>query len=155
MQCCPNNPSSLPPLPLSSLYYLFVTYDENRTTICFSLLCLLPATCSSLRQQPPMLHLNTHEGLKNNNCLSAAHTHTKHKQTLLKLCYTAAAVHFRYLRVVSVLAVLPHTGILSEIGSKLRDWAVWEARAGCYSQAALSTNYSKTLLILLQSTCTS
>ena len=28
---------------------------------------------------------------------------------------------------------------------KLRDWAVWQARAGCYSQAALSSNDSKTL----------
>ena len=29
--------------------------------------------------------------------------------------------------------------------TKLRDWAVWQARAGCYSQAALSSNDSKTL----------
>ena len=36
-------------------------------------------------------------------------------------------------------------GILSQIRSKLRDWAVWQARAGCYSQAALSSNDSKTL----------
>ena len=37
------------------------------------------------------------------------------------------------------------TGILSQIRTKLRDWAVWQARAGCYSQAALSSNDSKTL----------
>ena len=37
------------------------------------------------------------------------------------------------------------TGISSEIRTKLRDWAVWQARAGCYSQAALSSNDSKTL----------
>ena len=37
------------------------------------------------------------------------------------------------------------TGISSEIRTKLRDWAVWQARAGCYTQAALSTNDSKTL----------
>ena len=37
------------------------------------------------------------------------------------------------------------TGISSEIGTKLRDWAVWQARGGCYSQAALSSNDSKTL----------
>ena len=36
------------------------------------------------------------------------------------------------------------TGILSEIGTKLRDWAVGQAGAGCYSQAALSSNDSKT-----------
>ena len=30
------------------------------------------------------------------------------------------------------------TGILSEIRTKLRDWAVRQARADCYSQAALS-----------------
>ena len=29
--------------------------------------------------------------------------------------------------------------------TKLRDWAIWQARAGCYSQAALSSNDSKTL----------
>ena len=39
----------------------------------------------------------------------------------------------------------PSTGISSEIRAKLRDWAVWQARAGCYSQAALSSNDSKTL----------
>ena len=33
-----------------------------------------------------------------------------------------------------------HTGISSEVGTKLRDWASWQARAGCYSQAALSSN---------------
>ena len=37
------------------------------------------------------------------------------------------------------------TGILSQIGTKLRDWAVWQTRAGCYSQAVLSSNDSKTL----------
>ena len=38
-----------------------------------------------------------------------------------------------------------NTGTLSQIRTKLRDWAVWQARAGCYSQAALSLNDSKTL----------
>ena len=38
-----------------------------------------------------------------------------------------------------------NTGISSQIRTKLRDWAVWQARAGCYSQAALSSNDSKTL----------
>ena len=37
------------------------------------------------------------------------------------------------------------TGISSQIRTNLRDWAVWQARAGCYSQAALSSNDSKTL----------
>ena len=37
------------------------------------------------------------------------------------------------------------TGILSEIRTKLRDWAIWQARASCYFQAALSSNDSKTL----------
>ena len=37
------------------------------------------------------------------------------------------------------------TGISSQIGTKLRDWAVRQARADCYSQAALSSNDSKTL----------
>ena len=35
-------------------------------------------------------------------------------------------------------------GLLSHIGTKLRDWAVRQAGAGCYSQAALSSNDSKT-----------
>ena len=34
--------------------------------------------------------------------------------------------------------------ISSQIGTKLRDWAVWQARASCYSQAALFSNDSKT-----------
>ena len=36
------------------------------------------------------------------------------------------------------------TGFSSEIGTKLRDWAVWQAGGSCYSQAALSSNDSKT-----------
>ena len=40
-------------------------------------------------------------------------------------------------------------GFLSEIRTKLRDWAVWQARAGFYSQAALYSNVSKTLYDLL------
>ena len=40
-----------------------------------------------------------------------------------------------------------NTGILSEIGTNLCDWAVWQARAGCCSQAALSSNDSKTLYV--------
>ena len=39
------------------------------------------------------------------------------------------------------------TGISSQIRTKLRDWAVWQAKAGCYSQAALSSNDSKTLYL--------
>ena len=38
------------------------------------------------------------------------------------------------------------TGFSSEIGTKLRDWAVGQAGAGCYSQAALSSNDSKTVI---------
>ena len=38
-----------------------------------------------------------------------------------------------------------HTGISSEIRTKLRDWAVGQAGAGCYSRVALSSNDSKTL----------
>ena len=37
-----------------------------------------------------------------------------------------------------------HTGFSSQIGTKLRDWAVGQAEAGCYSWAALSSNDSKT-----------
>ena len=36
-------------------------------------------------------------------------------------------------------------GILSQIRTKLRDWAVCQARTGCYSQAALSSNDPKRL----------
>ena len=39
---------------------------------------------------------------------------------------------------------LLYTGFLSEIGTKLRDWAVGQAGGSCYSQAALSSNDSKT-----------
>ena len=37
------------------------------------------------------------------------------------------------------------TGFSSEIGTKLRDWAVGQAWGSCYSWAALSSNDSKTL----------
>ena len=36
------------------------------------------------------------------------------------------------------------TGFSSEIGAKLRDWAVGQAGGSCYSWAALSSNNSKT-----------
>ena len=38
-----------------------------------------------------------------------------------------------------------YTGFLSEIGTKLRDWADGQAGGSCYSWAALSSNDSKTL----------
>ena len=38
---------------------------------------------------------------------------------------------------------ISYTGISSQIRTKLRDWAVWQARTGCYSQAALSSYDSK------------
>ena len=40
-----------------------------------------------------------------------------------------------------------YTGFSSEIGTKLRDWAVGQAGGSCYSQAALSSNDSKTLYV--------
>ena len=46
-----------------------------------------------------------------------------------------------------------YTGFLSQIGTKLRDWAVWQAGAGCYSQAAMSSNDSKTLYTWGTSKC--
>ena len=39
------------------------------------------------------------------------------------------------------------TGFSSEIGTKLRDWAVGQAGGSCYSRAAVSSNDSKTLYI--------
>ena len=41
-------------------------------------------------------------------------------------------------------ATVLSTGFSSEIGTKLRDWAVGKAGGSCYSQAALSSNDSKT-----------
>ena len=38
-----------------------------------------------------------------------------------------------------------YTGFLSQLGAKLRDWAVRPVRAGCYSWAELSFIDSKTL----------
>ena len=46
-------------------------------------------------------------------------------------------IHATFLPLVS-------TGFLSEIGTKLRDWAVRQAGTSCYSWAALSSNGSKT-----------
>ena len=37
------------------------------------------------------------------------------------------------------------TGFLSQIGTKLRDWAIGQAGDSFYSRAALSSNDSKTL----------
>ena len=43
------------------------------------------------------------------------------------------------------------TGFSSEIGTKLRDWAIGQAGGSCYSQAALSSTDSKTLYLLYRS----
>ena len=43
------------------------------------------------------------------------------------------------------------TGFSSEIGTKLRDWAVGQAAESCYSRAALSSNDSKTRYVLQRS----
>ena len=37
-----------------------------------------------------------------------------------------------------------HTGILSHLRAKLRDWAIGQAGTDCYSWAALPSNDSKT-----------
>merc|ERR1712020_164108 len=43
------------------------------------------------------------------------------------------------------ISQLGYTGFSSELGTKLRDWAVGQAWGSCYSWAALSSNDSKTL----------
>ena len=53
--------------------------------------------------------------------------------------------HGAALQFYRLLVVFHLTGFLSEIRTKLRDWAIWQAWAGCYSQAALSSNDSMTL----------
>ena len=42
--------------------------------------------------------------------------------------------------------VVHGTAFSSQIRTKLRDWAVWLARASCNSWTAMSSNYTKTLL---------
>ena len=42
------------------------------------------------------------------------------------------------------------TGILSRLGAKLRDWAVRQVGAGCYSRVALSSNDLKTWFIRIR-----
>ena len=46
---------------------------------------------------------------------------------------------------VSTCLLKATTGILNQIRTKLHDWAGWQTKAGCYSQAVLSSNDSKTL----------
>ena len=41
------------------------------------------------------------------------------------------------------------TGFSSQIGTKLRDWAIGQAWGSCYSWAALSSNDSKTLYFVV------
>ena len=49
------------------------------------------------------------------------------------------------LHVQITISKIHTTGFSSEIGTKLRDWAVGQAGGSCYSRAALSSNDSKTL----------
>ena len=48
-------------------------------------------------------------------------------------------------RCLGLNVVFACTGISSEIRTKLRDWAVWQAWGDRYSQEAFSSNDSKTL----------
>ena len=50
----------------------------------------------------------------------------------------------RFVSSMFLLAFINFTGFSSEIGTMLRDWAVGQAGGSCYSQAALSSNDSKT-----------
>ena len=50
-------------------------------------------------------------------------------------------------RLITQIEIELCTGYSSQMGTKLRDWAVGQAGAGCYSQAALYSNDSKTLYI--------
>ena len=60
------------------------------------------------------------------------------------------SIQFSYVMYPAKVHVFHHsTGILSQVRTKLRDWTVWQARAVCYSQAALSSNDSKTLVLIV------
>ena len=69
--------------------------------------------------------------------------------SLLALFPLTAPEKNRRQEVLTALCFTPplarSTGFLSEIGTKLRDWAVGQAGGSCYSWAALSSNDSKTL----------
>ena len=60
---------------------------------------------------------------------------------VLALCTEKFASHYFF----AVVYFPTITGFSSEIGTKLRDWAVGQAGGSCYSRAALSSNDSKTL----------
>ena len=64
-----------------------------------------------------------------------------HLTTQGKLHFSTRSV---ILECVNTLIIV-YTEFLSEIGAKLRDWAVGQAQGSCYSWAALSSNDSKTL----------
>ena len=68
------------------------------------------------------------------SCLFWGYVHTCTALTLLQISI-----------LMCVLAPVRVAGIMNQISTKLRDWAVWQANAGCYSQAALSSIDSKTL----------
>jgi len=56
-------------------------------------------------------------------------------------------IYYKSYRRIFPLLTIAYTGISSQIRTELRDWAIWQARAGCYLQAALSSNDSKTLYV--------
>ena len=61
-----------------------------------------------------------------------------------KCSHTSSFYGDRVAQPTLVLDFVWPTGISSQIGTKLRDWAVGQARAGCYSQVGLSSIDSKT-----------
>ena len=56
--------------------------------------------------------------------------------------------HFKQGKLSNCEGKLASTGFSSEIGTKLRDWALGQAGGSCYSQAALSSKDSKNRYII-------
>ena len=69
-----------------------------------------------------------------------------HGSIIMKFCIDWMGKIMQGLSLTSLII----TGISSEIKTKLRDWTVWQARAGYYSQPVLSSNDSKTLYFILR-----
>ena len=53
-----------------------------------------------------------------------------HPVAELEICRNIKTIFFDEKKSLTI------TGISNEIRTKLRDWAVWQARSSCYSQAA-------------------
>ena len=95
----------------------------------------------------PHMHCNTAQYCRGVHNYCSRLQSVKRRLQLSSQFIFVLFVKIQFAEFCSQIIWTPCTGFSSEIGTKLRDWAVGQAWGSCYSWAALSSNDSKTLYL--------